>query len=618
MVSYYTAPRPTALPRDEISPDLTSTEINLLATDWLSHLNTALTSTNAALFDDLISPEGFWRDIVAFTNDFRSIAKPNVRQAAADRLPIVKAKNAKLTTPLPSVARPFPDVAFLEVYFTFETAVGPSVGIAKLVPGAEGKYVAYILFTALDGIHGHPERVGHDRLRGAHNTTDSYDDLRIQEIESPEPEVIIVGGGHNGLELAARFKALGVKALVLDQYKRIGDNWRLRYRSLSLHDPVWANHLAYMPFPPNWPIFTPAGKLANWLEYYADVLELNVWTSSSVIPEQTHFNPTTKTWTVGVLRDGITHTFTVSHVVMATGLGGGYPKLPPPFPGQSTFTKQIIHSSQHGTGSNWTGKSALVVGACTSAHDISLDFFNNGADVTMLQRSPTYVMSVKNGMPIVNGTLFSEVGPPTELADRIAESTPKLVAKLFHQRIIPQIAALDAELLDGLRAAGFKNTLGEDNSGFLMLALEKAGGYYFDTGASGHIANGNIKVKQGEIDHFTVDSVVFKDGSVQKPDIVVFATGFTGFKDTVSKVLGREYAEQLRTIWSLDAEGELKGTYRDCGIPNCYYMVGNLSAARFASKIVALQVLAERLGVFGERYSIEAQEHAKLSKAMKV
>jgi len=29
------------------------------------------------------------------------------------------------------------------------------------------------------------------------------------------------------------------------------DNWRLRCKSLSLHDHVWANHLAYLPFPPN-------------------------------------------------------------------------------------------------------------------------------------------------------------------------------------------------------------------------------------------------------------------------------------------------------------------------------------------------------------------------------
>ncbi|KAK9234083.1 hypothetical protein V1525DRAFT_414198 [Lipomyces kononenkoae] len=614
MVSYVPTQPPTAFPKSEIRSDLSDTEINLIAANWLDEFNDAVSTANATAFDTLFAEEGFWRDVVAFTSDFRTIAKPNIGQAAIDRLPVVQANNAKLSTPVPALACPFPDVAFIEVHFTFDTKIGPGVGVVKLIPSDATKYGAYILFTYLDGVKGHTPQLGAYRKHGEHNTKDSYDDLRAQQLDNPQPDVLIVGGGHNGLETAVNLNALGVKTLVVDRFARIGDNWRLRYRSLSLHDPVWATYLPYLPFPPNWPIFTPAGKLANFLEHYAEVFELNVWTSSSVVPEKTHFDFDTSTWIVTVLRGGIQeYTFTVSHIVMATGLGGGYPKLPPPFAGQELFKKPIVHSSKYGTGADWSGKSALVVGACTSGHDISLDFYNNGADVTMLQRSPTFVMTVKNGMPILNGTLFSEQGPPTEVADRIAESTPKYIAKLFHQRLIPQIAQLDADLLNNLAKAGFKTTQGEDGSGFLMLALQRAGGYYFDTGASRNIASGNIKVKQGEIDYFSETSVVFKDGSTTSPDIVVFATGYTGFPDTVKQVLGAVYAKLLKPIWGLDAEGELRGVARDCGIPKVYFMVGGLAAARFASKIAALQIVAERDGLLGPRYTIEAQEHSKIA-----
>ncbi|KAK9321837.1 hypothetical protein V1517DRAFT_325279 [Lipomyces orientalis] len=615
MVSYFTTPLPAGLPRDQIDPDIDQIEVNLIAKTWLQDFNNAVSAANAAAFDGLIAEDGFWRDVIAFTNDFRTIAKANIHQAAIDRLPIVEASNAKLTTPLPALARPFSDVAFIEVHFTFDTRTGPSIGVAKLIPVDERKYAAYILFTFLDGVHGHQLQLGAHRSHGEHNTKNSYDDIRGEELDNPNPDVIIVGGGHNGLETAVHLNAMGIKTLVVDKYARVGDNWRLRYRSLSLHDPVWANHLVHMPFPPNWPVFTPAGKLANWLEHYVEVFEINVWTSSTVVPEKTLYNADTGNWTVTILRGGNDErTFTVSHVVMATGLGGGYPKLPPPFPGQDLFRKPILHSSQHATGADWSGKNVLVVGACTSGHDISLDFYNNRAEVTMLQRSPTFVMTVKNGMPILNGTLFSEHGPPTEIADRIAESTPKFVAKLFHQRLIPQIASLDADLLSGLEKAGFKTTQGEDGSGFLMLALKKAGGYYFDTGCSSQIVAGNIKVKQGEIGHFTEDSVVFKDGSIISPEIVVFATGYTGFPDTVAQVLGTEYANIVKPIWGLDREGELQGVARDCGIPKVYFVVGGLAAARFSSKITALQIAADRAGLLGERYTIEAQEHSKIAK----
>lgn len=59
--------------------------------------------------------------------------------------------------------------------------------------------------------------------------------------------------------MAARLEALGVPALVVEANERVGDNWRKRYESLSLHFPVWQDHLPYIPFPRQWPVFTPAG-----------------------------------------------------------------------------------------------------------------------------------------------------------------------------------------------------------------------------------------------------------------------------------------------------------------------------------------------------------------------
>lgn len=99
---------------------------------------------------------------------------------------------------------------------------------------------------------------------------------------------------------------------------------------------------------------------------------------------------------------------------------------------------------------------------------LCVDFAKNGVDVTMLQRSPTYVMSVDKGMSMLVAGLYSETSPPTDLADRIAESNPKLVAKLFHKRIIPELAKADKDLLDGVKKAGFKSWLGPEDAGFLM------------------------------------------------------------------------------------------------------------------------------------------------------
>ncbi|KIM85930.1 hypothetical protein PILCRDRAFT_5032 [Piloderma croceum F 1598] len=141
----------------------------------------------------------------------------------------------------PALQHLFPEVSFIEIYFHFITDLGPSFGPSKLVRSAQdNKWRAFALFILLEGIHGH--------------------------IGTYRPH------GRNGLKLAARLKAIKTSSLLIDKEARLVDNWRLRYKS-SLHDPLLANHLTYLPFPPNWPIFNPFGKLANWFETYGHVLE---------------------------------------------------------------------------------------------------------------------------------------------------------------------------------------------------------------------------------------------------------------------------------------------------------------------------------------------------------
>ena len=92
-----------------------------------------------------------------------------------------------------------------------------------------------------------------------------------------QPEVLVIGGGQGGIALGARLRQLDVPAIVIDRHARPGDQWRGRYKSLCLHDPVWYDHLPYLKFPENWPVFSPKDKIADWLEMYTRVMELNYW-----------------------------------------------------------------------------------------------------------------------------------------------------------------------------------------------------------------------------------------------------------------------------------------------------------------------------------------------------
>ena len=93
---------------------------------------------------------------------------------------------------------------------------------------------------------------------------------------------------------------------------------------------------------------------------------------------------------------------------------------------------------------------------------------------------------------------YWEGGPPIAEADRRENSVPILFSKLLAQRATAVIKEKDQyvskpssrcndtaltttshrELLDGLVSRGYKLNFGEDGSGFLFLALKRAGGYY--------------------------------------------------------------------------------------------------------------------------------------------
>ena len=90
--------------------------------------------------------------------------------------------------------------------------------------------------------------------------------------------MLIIGGGQGGIALGARLRQLGVPTIIVEKNERAGDSWRNRYKSLCLHDPVWYDHLPYIDFPKNWPVFSPKDKIGDWLEMYTKVMELNYWT----------------------------------------------------------------------------------------------------------------------------------------------------------------------------------------------------------------------------------------------------------------------------------------------------------------------------------------------------
>ena len=240
-------------------------DANKVAAEWFGKFSDAVSVKDTSKIVDLFLEDGWWRDHLALTWEFRTfhgVAK--IKRFLDDQLVPFDLSNVKLRDGA-VLKQPYPDLAWVQALFDFETNVGTGSGVVRLVPTASGEWKAFTLYTTLEELKGFPEKTGSQRdfLPNHGKWLNQREEER--SFSKGDPAVLIVGGGQSGLDAAARLKMLGVPTLVIERQNRIGDQWRYRYEALCLHDPVceyfvcsprpctqshWRtgyDHLPYMP-----------------------------------------------------------------------------------------------------------------------------------------------------------------------------------------------------------------------------------------------------------------------------------------------------------------------------------------------------------------------------------
>jgi cation diffusion facilitator CzcD-associated flavoprotein CzcO len=570
------------------------------AQDWLARFEAALQSQDAAAAAALFLDDGLWRDLLAFTWTIKTMAgRAAIQTTLRETLPRTKPTNFRIPatrTPPRWISRAGTET--IETIFEFDTAFGPGNGVVRLVRDAQDQTQlrAWTLNTNLHELKGHEEafkrRAEPDSTRdfGAENWLDRL--TRQRSFADRDPAVLVVGGGQAGLSIAARLGQLGVDTLIVDRHGRIGDNWRKRYHSLTLHNEVHVNHLPYMPFPPNFPVYIPKDMLANWFEAYVESLELNFWTGTELVTGD--YDDQRKQWNVTLKRaDGSTRVMHPRHLIFATGVSS-IPTFPD-LPGLKDFAGPVVHSGEFADAAHWQGRKALVLGSGTSGHDVAQELNAHGADVTIIQRSKTYVVSLKEAQSVY--AIYSE-GIPFDDCDLLATSFPYPVLQRAYQLSTAKSKMVDRKLIAALEKRGFKIWYGEDETGFQMMYLRYGGGYYFNVGCSDLIIAGKIKLLQfSDIDRFVAEGALLRDGSVVPAELLVLATGYKNQQDTVRLYLGDEIADRIGPVWGFDEGGELRNMWRRTAQEGLWLTAGSLAQCRVFSRYLAIQIKALEEGL---------------------
>jgi len=583
---------------------------------WLSKFEAALDENDIEALKALFAADCYWRDLIAFTWNIKTMeGRDAIGAMAAETLAHIAPRNWRIDGEATEAN------GVTEAWLTFETEHANGKGHLRL--NDEG---CWTLLTTAQSLKGHEEKAGPTRDNGVehgiHKGRLNWAERRAKEEaelgHTTQPYVVIIGGGQGGIGLGARLKMLGVPAIILEKNDRAGDSWRNRYKSLCLHDPVWYDHMPYIPFPKHWPVFSPKDKLGDWLESYVKLMELAYWSRSACTSAT--YDPTAGEWTVNVDRDGERTVLKPKHLVLATGMSS-VPNIPD-LPGMDGFRGDIWHSSKHPGGEAYAGKRAVVIGSNNSAHDICADLWEHGADVTMVQRSSTHISRSETLMDVALGALYSEQalanGIDTDTADLIFASIPYKVLPMVQKPGCDEMKKRDADFYKRLEAAGFELDFGADETGLFMKYLRRGSGYYIDVGASELIADGSIKLKHGQVASISADGVVLEDGTELPADLIVLATGYASMNGWAAQLIGQDVADQVGKVWGLGSdtpkdpgpwEGELRNMWKPTQVDALWFHGGNLHQSRHYSQFLSLQLKARQVGIPTPVYGLQEVHH---------
>ncbi|KZV87765.1 FAD/NAD(P)-binding domain-containing protein [Exidia glandulosa HHB12029] len=575
---------------------------------WLTTFQSVLTAGDVDAAVDMFHDTGYWRDLLCFTWAIRSLnGTQEIRaflRARGDERALqntaIDVDTLRRFSVLPGMPASPEDGVLAAFNFSVTSPSATGRGLVRLLKSSDGKWAAATLLTKLEDFVGYEEKTGYiaapgvDTLSGP--TPTEHVILKEAAIVQ-DLDVLIVGAGQSGLMLAARLWQNGLNALVIDKFPRVGDSWRQRYPTLALHTPSRMSSFLYQEYPTTSPSFLPAGRLADFMEYYAASQEICVWCSAT-LEGRPHFDDVSQKWTVRVIHQGETRELLPVHLVMATG-ATGKPSVPT-VPGIDHFRGKWYHSSQHQGAQAWKDKRVIVVGAGNTGADLCQEFVHYGAtSVLMVQRSSTAVMRRTTAKAFLFDSSYPD-GKSVAAADFEGESMSlgyqnNMAASGF-TAFLKQV---DEDMLSGLERAGFRTNQGEDlgkgEIGVFGVLSQRYRGIYLDVGCAQLIIDGIVRVKQGvTVQEATEDGLVFSDGSQEDADLIVFATGYESANESMVDILGEELASKIGQIWGTDDEGELQGCYTPHEQPNLWMAMGAMVQSRTGSKYLALQILAQK------------------------
>lgn len=314
---------------------------------------------------------------------------------------------------------------------------------------------------------------------------------------APGVKACVVGGGPSGLIMARALLNAGADFDLFEQHTDVGGIWDPDnpgspvYESAHFISSKFTSYFYGYPMPASYPDYPDYRQLRDYIRAFAS--EFGLYDHATLGNGVSSAELADGRWEV-TLVDGQRRSYT--HLVCANGVTW-HPSLPD-YPGQETFTGEMRHSSTYRYPGEFKDKRVLIIGAGNSGVDIACDAARNAGKA---------FLSVRRGYRFIPKHIF---GVPVDVFINEGGEPPAGVT-------VPEDPS---ELIDAL--VGDLTRYGLPKPDHAALASHPI----VNDQLIHHLSHGDIAAK-GDVAEFRGDTVLFADGSAEKIDLVLFATGYS-------------------------------------------------------------------------------------------
>lgn len=337
-------------------------------------------------------------------------------------------------------------------------------------------------------------------------------------------DVLIIGAGISGIGAAYRIheKNPCLTYTILERRSRIGGTWDLfRYPGIRSDSDIFTLSFPYEP----WARPENVAEGADIREYLTATarkygIDRHIRFDTRVLSAD--WDSSIDTWTVQAQQDGSARAYRARFVFFGTGYYNYDEPYTPEFRGIEDFRGAVVHPQFWPETLDYSGKRVVVIGSGATAISLIPALAHQAGHVTMLQRSPTYMMSIARIDPLVQAI---RKALPRSISHHVVRFRNAMIHALiycvfrkapnFGRRLIRNrtVTALPAGYPVDVHFKPRYNPWDQR----MCVVLD---GDLFE-----HISEGRVDVVTDHIDHVDADGIVLRSGDRVDTDIIVTATG---------------------------------------------------------------------------------------------